>query len=189
MDFKNSLEHVLNNPFQRYAPLGFVFLISVIYYIKNRDPRLRDLPPKVSGWPIINQTFYHLQDDLATNAIKWARQYGEIYRTKSGTTNWIWLNSGEAVKEIIDRRSAIYSSRHPTPMGSDTASGGKRMLFMQYGERWRTLRSIVHRLMTPRMTKSYAPAQLYEAKQLSVDLLDSPEGTTVRSADFRVLYA
>jgi cytochrome P450 len=65
----------------------------------------------------------------------------------------------------------------PTPMGSDTASGGKRMLFMQYGEQWRTLRSIVHRLLTPKMTRSYAPAQVYEAKQLSVDLLDHPEGT------------
>jgi len=54
------------------------------------------------------------------------------------------------------------------------------MLFMQYGEQWRTLRSIVHRILTPKMTESYAPVQAYEAKQLSVDLLDHPEGTMTR---------
>jgi len=165
-------------------------IVGGVIYVATYDPRYRDLPPQVPGWPIINQTLYHLQDDLATNAIKWAREYGEIYRTKSGTTNWIWLNSGEAVKEICDRRSAIYSSRHPTPMGSETASGGKRMLFMQYGERWRTVRSIVHRLLTPKMAKSYAPAQLYEAKQLSVDLLETPEGSPpYTETDGRLLHA
>jgi cytochrome P450 len=152
-------------------------LLAVLIYVSGTyDKRYRHLPPQVPGWPIINQTLYHLQDDLATDAIKWTREYGEIFRTKSGLTNWIWLNSGEAVKEIIDRKSAIYSSRHRTPLGFESASGGRRVNFMPYGERWRTLRSIIHRLLTPAMTKSYSPAQLYEAKQLSVDLLDSPEG-------------
>jgi len=190
-----SLFHSLQHPFDTLSlPLAIlisVILVPLLYYILTYDPRLRSLPPKVRGYPIINQTLYHLQDDLATNAILWSRQYGEIYRTKSGTTNWIWLNSGEAVKELCDRKSAIYSSRMPTPMGSDTASGGRRMLFMQYGERWRTLRSIVHRLLTPRMVKSYAPAQSFEAKQLSVDLLDQPEGKLLHRAvsDGRFLYA
>jgi hypothetical protein len=42
----------------------------------------------------------------------------------------------------------------------------------------------VHRLLTSKMTKSCAPAQLYEAKKLSVDLLDRPDGSCVhRHAD------
>lgn len=31
------------------------------------------------------------------------------------------------------------------------------------------------KLLTPNMAKSYAPIQLYEAKQTSVNLLDTPE--------------
>src|ERR1700709_1331421 len=83
-------------------PVLFIFLLSLLlrqYWL--RDPRLKHLPPKVPGLPVINQTFYHMQDDLATNAIKWTREYGEIYRTRTGTTDWIWLNSGEAIKEIV----------------------------------------------------------------------------------------
>lgn len=158
--------------------LGSVLAILglIIYRFLYRDKRSRHLPPKVPGLPIINQTLYHMQDDLATNAIKWAREYGEIYRTRTGTTDWIWLNSGEAVKEIIDRKSAIYSSRLINPMGFEAASGGRRVVFMPRGKQWRTIRGIIHRLLTPKAAKSYAPIQVYEAKQLSTDLLDTPQG-------------
>jgi hypothetical protein len=159
------------------ATLGLIF-----YRLWFEDKRLRSLPPKVPGLPIINQTFYHMQDDLATNAIKWTREYGEIYRTRTGTTDWIWLNSGEAIKEIIDRKSAIYSSRLLNPMGFEAASGGKRVVFMPRGKQWRTIRGIIHKLLTPKAAKSYAPIQSFEAKQLSVDLLDTPQGNCNHSS-------
>lgn len=172
-----------------YTYLGFPGLLAVgfvlaifsltFYYFWRRDPRLRHLPPKVPGLPIINQTLYHMQDDLATNAIKWTREYGEIYRTRTGMTDWIWLNSGEAIKEIIDRKSSIYSSRLISPMGFQAASGSRRVVFMPRGKRWRTIRGIIHKLLTPKAAKSYAPIQVFEAKQLSVDLLDSPEGNWI----------
>jgi len=156
--------------------LGFIF---VGYRWYNYDPRRKHLPPKVPGLPILNNTLYHMQDDLATNAIRWTQDYGEIYRTRTGTSDWIWLNSGEAVKELIDRKSGVFSSRSLNPMGFEAASGGRRLVFMPYGKKWRTLRTIVHKLLTPNMAKSYAPIQEFEAKQLSVDLLDKPEGEMV----------
>lgn len=169
-----------------YAYLGVPGLLALgsvlaivsltLYHFWRRDQRLRHLPPKVPGFPIINQTLYHMQDDLATNAIKWTREYGEIYRTRTGMTDWIWLNSGEAVKEIIDRKSSIYSSRLISPMGFEAASGGRRVVFMPRGKQWRTIRGIIHKLLTPKAAKSYAPIQTFEAKQLSVDLLNSPQG-------------
>jgi len=104
------------------------------------------MPPKVAGLPIINQTFTHLETEFPLRLAKWAEQYGEIYRTKSAATDFIWLSSPKAVKEIIDRRSAIYSSRQPQPMALGAASGGRRMTFMPKGKKWRTLRGIVHRV-------------------------------------------
>jgi len=124
-------------------------LIVTIYFVykyATRDKRLAHLPPHVRGWPIINQTFAHLEDDPTGNVIGWAKQYGEIFRTTSANTMFIWLNSREAFKELIDRRSAIYSSRHPQPMVLDVASAGKRITFMPYGKDWRALRNIFHRV-------------------------------------------
>ena len=45
---------------------------------------------------------------------------------------------------------------------------------MPYGKEWRAMRSIIHQLFTPGMSRSYAPIQVFEARQLSVDLLDRP---------------
>jgi cytochrome P450 len=162
-----------------YLTLAILIPVFLAYYtlVSTSDPRRKHMPPAPPAFPIINHSIYHMQDDTITNAIKWSRKYGEIYRTRAGATDYIWLNSPESVKEIIDRKSAIYSSRPPMPMASEAASGGRRVVNMAHGKQWRTIRTIIHRLLTPNMSKSYAPAQLYEAKQLSVDLLDKPEGT------------
>ena len=127
---------------------GIVVLIGVyfVYQYFLVDPRRKHMPPLVRGPPIINQTFMHLEPEFPVRLIAWQQEYGEIYRTKSGATDFIWLSSPRAVKDLIDRRSAIYSSRQPQPMANDTASGGKRMTFMQKGKRWRTLRAIIHRV-------------------------------------------
>jgi len=168
------MQWVSDNP---YSVVLVVAIALVVSYYARHDSKWSKLPPQVPGWPIVNQTFYHMQDDLATNAIKWTNELGEIYRTKTGTTNWIWLNSPEAIKDLIDRKSHIYSSRQLNPMGFQAASGGRRVVFMPYSRQWRTIRTIIHKLLTPNMAKSYAPIQEYEAKQLSVDLLDNPNGS------------
>jgi cytochrome P450 len=126
---------------------AFVLLGAFFAYIFLRgDPRRKFLPPKAPGWPIINHTFQHLETEFPWRLTKWTHRYGEIFRTKSAATDFIWLSSPKAVKELIDRRSAIYSSRQPQPMALGAASGGKRMTFMPKGRQWRTLRSIIHRV-------------------------------------------
>jgi Cytochrome P450 len=138
----------INHSFPQTMLLGLVLLLVVFssYKYFNRDPRRRHLPPKAPGWPIINHTLLHLETEFPWRLIRWTRQYGEIFRTKSAATDFIWLSSPRAVKELIDRRSAIYSSRQPQPMALGAASGGKRMTFMPKGKQWRTLRAIIHRV-------------------------------------------
>jgi hypothetical protein len=121
-----------------------VFLVK--FLPRLRDPRLASLPPHAPGWPIINQTFVHQQDDPTKILIKWAQKYGELFLTTSGTTRFVWINSRNAFKALIDRKSSIYSSRHPMPMTQDVVSAGKWILFMPYGKEWRTIRQIIHKV-------------------------------------------
>ena len=130
-----------------YVFFAFPFVsvgLYLVYRYFTRDRRLDHLPPHVRGWPIINQTLVHLDDKPTKQIMAWGKEYGEMYTTTAGTTRFIWINSREAYKELIDRRSAIYSSRHPMPLVSDAASGGKRIVFMPYGKEWRSLRHIIH---------------------------------------------
>ena len=102
---------------------------------------------------------------------KWANEYGEIMQVQIGWENWVFLNSPQAVKDIMDRQSAVTSGRAPMPVGSDLISGGMRFLFMGYTPTWRKLRTIVHKLLTPKVSNTFMPSQLFEAKQLVYDLL------------------
>lgn len=101
----------------------------------------------------------------------WADQYGELMQVQIGWENWIFLNTPEAVKEILDKQSAVTSGRPPMPVGNDLISGGMRFLLMDYTSTWRKLRTIVHKLLTPKMSNTFMPSQLFESKQLVFDLL------------------
>ncbi len=66
---------------------------------------------------------------------KWAREYGPIYSLILGTKTLIILSSDEAVKELLDRRSNIYSSRPEMYIGQTLCSGGLRLLMMVRSQR------------------------------------------------------
>ena|SRR5215471_3108955 len=123
--------------------------VYVTYRLFLRDQRKKHLPPLVPGPPIINHTFIHLEQEFPWRLTKWTQKYGDIFRTKSAATDFIWLGSPQAIKDLIDRRSAIYSSRQPQPMALGAASGGKRMTFMPKGKQWRKIRAIIQRVSNP----------------------------------------
>lgn len=67
---------------------------------------------------------FHLQFE------KWAREYGSIYSLMLGTKCLIVLSSDEAVKELLDKRSNIYSHRQEMYIGQTLCSGDLRLLMM-----------------------------------------------------------
>lgn len=96
-------------------------------------------------------------------------------RVQMGWDNWIFLNTPQAVKEILDKQSAVTSGRIYMPVASDLISGGMRFLLMGYTPEWRKLRAIVHKLLTPKVSSTFMPSQLFEAKQLVYDILTNNE--------------
>jgi len=129
-----------------YAAPILLIVGYLLYTFVFRDKRRKYMPPLVPGPPLLNHTLIHLEPEFPWKLVKWAQDYGPIYRTKSAATDFIWLGSPMAIKDIIDRRSAIYSSRQPLPMSSDVASGGRRLTLMPKGNKWRTIRTIIHRV-------------------------------------------
>jgi hypothetical protein len=101
--------------------------------------------------------------------------YGELVYMNIAGRDYIWISSDVPIKELLDKKSAIYSSRPRQPMAMETASGGKRIAMMQYGPMWRKLRQIMHKLLMPKTAHSYRPVELIEAQQLSIELLDTPQ--------------
>ena len=153
------------------------FLGFYLWVMPNtlKDSRRKHLPPGPPGLPFVG-SFFEMgdADTFRYKVQKWAEQYGEIFYTKMGGSDYIYLSSPRAVKELMDKRSAIYSSRPPAPLAGDVASAGRRQLFMPYGPSYRVVRRIAHSLLNINVSTSYQPVQDLESKQLMYDLLHDP---------------
>jgi cytochrome P450 len=113
--------------------------------------------------------------DIHLQLQKWAEQYGPIFSLIIGTKTLIVLSSPEVVKELLDRRSNIYSSRPDLYISQDLISGGYRMVLMKYDEKWRRIRKMMHSLLNVQAARTYVPYQMLENAQMLNDLLDTPD--------------
>ncbi len=148
--------------------VGIAFLIFSAVR-RNAVPKGLRRPPGPKGIPLVGNTF-QLQSQPQRQFEQWAREYGELFQIQLGWENWVFLNTPAAVKDILDKQSAITSGRAPAPVLTDLVSGGMRFLLMGYTPTWRKLRTIVHKLLTPRVSETFRPSQEFEAKQLIFDL-------------------
>ena len=73
--------------------------------------RRTGLPPGPPTIPILGNAHLLPKRDIHLQFQKWAEEYGPVYSLVVGTKTMIVLSSGEAVKELLDKRSAIYSDR------------------------------------------------------------------------------
>lgn len=106
---------------------------------------------------------------------KWAQEYGPVYSLMLGTQVLIVLSSDTAVKELLDRRSGIYSDRLDMYIGQTLCSGDLRLLMMGYGPKWRGFRKMVHSLLNVTTSKSYVRYQMLENKQMLYQFLEEPK--------------
>lgn len=79
------------------------------------------------------------------------------------------------IKELLDRRSGLYSHR-PASFVGYLITQGNHLLLMQYGEEWRKIRKMIHQyFMEPMCEKQHVRLQNAEAIQLMHDFLVSPQ--------------
>lgn len=157
-------------------PIWFIVLVATILIFYWRLTTRQKIPkglrpvPGPAGLPLIGNV-HQISKHPHHDYMRWAKEYGEIYKLRLGWYDWYMLNTPEAVKDVLDRQSVSTSSRMPMPVIMDVLSGGMRFLFMQYGPSWRKLRTVAHKLLTPKMSDTFRPSQEFEAKQLLHDIL------------------
>ncbi|KAH8807119.1 putative cytochrome P450 oxidoreductase [Xylogone sp. PMI_703] len=150
-------------------------LIFILVNILRTGRRPRDYPPGPPTLPVLGNIHLMPKHDAHKQFRKWAEQYGPVYSLILGTKTLIVLTSDQAVKDLLDKRSAIYSHRQDMYLGMTLCSGGLRMLMMGYTAKWRMIRKMVHSLLNVSAARSYVPYQMLENRQMLHELLVEPE--------------
>ncbi|KAL2831569.1 cytochrome P450 [Aspergillus cavernicola] len=156
--------------------LGAIATIALIVRVLLIGRRPRNYPPGPPTLPVLGNIHQMPTQDAHLQFEKWAREYGPIYSLMLGTQCLIVLSSDVAVKDLLDKRSAIYSDRQEMYIGQVLCSGGLRLLMMRYGPTWRMFRKMVHGLLNVVTSRNYVPYQMLENKQMLYELLTEPEG-------------
>lgn len=107
-----------------------VILVILCYRLSKIGQRPRGCPPGPPTLPLIGNLHLMPKEKGHLQFQKWANEYGPIYSLVLGTQIMIVLSSDVAVKDLLDKRSGIYSSRPDMYLGSDIVSGGFRMVLM-----------------------------------------------------------
>lgn len=160
------------------ASLSFFVLVSFVllrWFNSTKVPKGYRLLPGPKGWPIIGNSL-QLNPWPAPQLRQWAAEHGDVYRLNLAGRDWAMVCSPEAIKDIMVTQSVSTSGRPPMPVMTDFVSGDLRLLLMQYTTKWRTVRAIVHKLLTPKVSDTFRPSQEFEAKQLVNDILTDNEG-------------
>jgi cytochrome P450 len=172
--------------------VGALLLVVSIIRLLRVGRRPSNYPPGPPTLPIIGNLHQMPKRDAHLQFQKWAKEYGPVYSLILGTKTLIVLNTDQAVKDLLDKKSAIYSDRQDMYIGQELCSGGMRVLMMvslrlrctpdleangpqKYGPTWRSARKLIHNLLNISAAKSYVPYQMLENKQMLFEILHTPE--------------
>ncbi|KAK5652310.1 hypothetical protein OQA88_10660 [Cercophora sp. LCS_1] len=155
--------------------LPFVVAAAIFIRLLMTGRRPKNYPPGPPTLPIIGNLHQMPTRDAHLQFEKWAREYGPVYSLILGTKTMVVLSSDQAVKDLLDKKSNMYSHRQEMYIGQTLCSGDLRILMMGYGPRWRSCRKLVHALLNISAAKSYVPYQMLENKQMMYEMITQPE--------------
>ncbi|KAK7016892.1 putative cytochrome P450 [Favolaschia claudopus] len=159
--------------------LGFVFLW--LWKIGSREAGLPPGPPTL---PLLGNLHVFPKHSFHYQFTEWARQYGGIYSLKVGPRTAVVLTDVAAVKELMEKRSGSTADRPPMYV-AELVTGGLQMALARYSDKWRSLRTTAHTILTPQASLRHIPMQRAEATQLLHDILHDPE--TYREANSSIM--
>ncbi|KAG2141287.1 cytochrome P450 [Suillus clintonianus] len=101
----------------------------------------------------------------------WANKYGKIIHSRLLGIDFIIINSEAIARELLDKRSAIYSDR-PVIRTNELYGLAFNTVLLPYGETLRRHRRIYHQILGAEASGSYHEMYSRHANELVVNLLD-----------------
>ncbi|KAJ6580641.1 cytochrome P450 [Mycena capillaripes] len=159
------------------SPWAFAILLVILAYAlrwgHNRSKL--PLPPGPKQLPFVGNLFDVPRDLQWETYHEWSKQLNsDIIHLNVAGTSIIVLSSMEAVKELFERRSSLYSNRPRLPMLTELMGWDFGIGLMNYGDRWRSHRKILHDAFHIGAAKQFHTQELAAAHTLLRRILQDP---------------
>ncbi|PFH46033.1 hypothetical protein AMATHDRAFT_77844 [Amanita thiersii Skay4041] len=141
--------------------------------IKGTNPHL-PVPPGPKGLPIIG--VLDIPSKMPWLVYKeWSKKYGDMMFFKSFNSSFLILTSASRIKDLMEQRSAKYSSQPRMVMVMELMGWEHNFAFMPYGSLWRRHRRAFHDQFHAGVVDKYASIQLRGMRGFLHNLFIAPE--------------
>ncbi|KAI0655730.1 cytochrome P450 [Cubamyces menziesii] len=162
------------SPLLSWWLLGGVVVLAAVVKTWRRDRR--KLPPGPRGIPLLGNVLQTPATSPERAFADWAKIYGDVIYVRLFRTPMVVLNSIEAARDLLDKRSSIYSDRPRMVLLAELLGQGATLPVLRYGERLRKQRRWLQEGVGNKVKlRSYQHIQLREVKKLLRNLSQTPE--------------
>ncbi|OCK86350.1 cytochrome P450 [Lepidopterella palustris CBS 459.81] len=103
---------------------------------------------------------------------EWAQEYEPIVSLKLGSQNVILLNDPSVLRDLLEKRSKLYSAR--PDLFIREFGDNMNIAFRNNDDVWRRQRKMYHLRSNVKVANQYVPYQMFDSTQLLNDMLDNP---------------
>ncbi|KZT43047.1 cytochrome P450 [Sistotremastrum suecicum HHB10207 ss-3] len=161
--------------FRALALLALACITSIVIKELQRPKNMPPTPGNKRPIPFFGNALDIPKEKSWIIFRRWSEQYGPLLTLWNGYTPTILVGDAELAVEIMERRSAKYSSRPHYVLAGDLLTENKTILFAKYGERWRAYRKALHLATMPKVVDTYKPIFEMEGKTLANALIENPQ--------------
>ncbi|KAI0711889.1 cytochrome P450 [Cerioporus squamosus] len=158
------------------APVVLALVIAVVACLVVLSKcRARGRPfPGPRPVPILGNALQMPRAKVWEKLYEWGQIYGGICSISLFGTPLLILNTAEAGRELLDKKSALYSNR-PLPKIIEMAGFDKGVVLEHDPQRLRHARKLLHMVLQPRQLPQYREVMAHHIDVLLHNLLQDPD--------------
>ncbi|KAG1876679.1 cytochrome P450 [Suillus subalutaceus] len=150
--------------------VSYIIALAVASGLTRRRVYPLSLPPGPRQLPILGNALQLDTKRPWLTYTAWGKTYGKIIHSRILGIDLIIINSETIARELLDKRSANYSTR-PVIRTTELAGLGFNTASLPYGETLRQHRKIFHQVLRAEVSVSYHEIHSRHANELVINLL------------------